>query len=147
MREDLGELEALHARRFEAREAADRLSMIRGRDRYSLEEIAFLNPFRDLNTTEVFFNANSSGFEALKMSGVLGRLQGSRLQRLMSDYYDMVSHITRLEESFHEKVRALSLRMDLERPPELEAWHIELPYSVLPKRFEQLQPAATGDEG
>jgi hypothetical protein len=117
IREDLGELRPLRKHRLEARHAAAMFDLLRTRDRFDVNEIYFLNQMRELSTREMFFNANTSGFEALKSAGVLNRLQGSGIERLLSRYYDTVNQVGSLESSLYDVVRPISLEMSRELPP------------------------------
>jgi hypothetical protein len=141
MEEDLEALGRLEALRFDVRTAADDFALMLGRDRYTVEELTFLNRFRTLAGQEAYFNSNSSAFEALKVSGVLGRLQGSPFAPLIADYYAIAEQLSRLESSLHATTRQLALELELNRPEGLAAWEISMPAAIYPDRLEALQPA------
>ena len=140
MQEDLAELESLSEHRRVARQAGIFFTYLLGNDHYSVDEIFFLNQVRVLSTREVFFNANTSGFEALKISGVLDRLQGSDIEHLLSSYYDTVSQISHLESSLYNLVRPISIELGRERIDSLEPFAIQNPMALTPGRFQELQP-------
>jgi hypothetical protein len=140
MREDLTELEPLRQHRRAARQAGLFFTYLLNKDNYTIDEIFFLNQVRVLSTREVFFNANTSSFEALKISGVLDRLQGSNIEHLLSSYYDTVNQISQLESSLYDLVRPISIELGRERVDHLEPFAIANPMALPPSRFQELQP-------
>lgn len=141
MQEDLSELERLRAWRHDAQWAAGRLNYLFNRDRFERDEIFFLSRTLMLGTNEHYFSANTSGFDALKVSGVLNRLQGSRLEQLMSTYYDMVSQVERLEENLYDDVRPILMELTRDQPRELVEYAVINPAALPDERFEDLQAA------
>jgi len=140
MRDDLGALEPLRARRVESLYLASRFDVVRYQDRFTVDEILFFARLWTLGDAQAFFTANTSGFDALKSSGVLNRLQGSDLEPLLSRYYDVVNQITVLEGVINDKSRPLSTELRQSQPKELEPWAMFNPRSLLPDRFEAVQP-------
>jgi hypothetical protein len=140
VREDLGELEPLRDRRVESLYVASRFDAIRYQDRFTVDEILLFARIWTLGDAQVFFTANTSGFDALKGSGVLNRLQGSELEPLLSRYYDVVNQITVLEGVINDKIGPLSTELRQSQPKELEPWAIFNPRSLSPDRFEAVQP-------
>lgn len=140
MREDLVELKPLRSHRHETIWAASKFVRLRNRESFEIDEIFFLDHMRELGTMETFLSANTSGFEALKVSGVLDRLQGSGIEHLMSDYYDTVSQISLLETSLYDAVRSINLDLNLHRPLGLEDWAVRNPSALSSERFQDLQP-------
>jgi hypothetical protein len=140
MREDLVELKELRSRRHDTLWAGGRIGYLFNRDSLERDEIFFLNQILLLGTDERYFSANTSGFEALKVSGVLNRLQGSSLEQLMSAYYDNVAQIERLEGTLYDAIRPLSIEMGRDQPRELADFEILNPAAVPDERFEELQP-------
>jgi hypothetical protein len=107
MQEDLAELAPLRSHRLESLLVGRSFEALRGRDSFDVEEIFFLNQLLALSGTQSFFSADTSGFGALKGSGVLDRLQGSGFQQLLSRYYDTVSQIALLERGLYNTTRPL----------------------------------------
>ena len=140
MREDLGELEPLRERRVESLYVASRFDAIRYQDRFTVDEILFFARLWTLGDAQAVFTANTSGFDALKSSGVLNRLQGSNLEPLLSRYYDVVNQITVLEGAMNDQIKPLSTELRRSQPKELEPWAIFNPRSLQPDRFEAVQP-------
>ena len=140
MSEDIGELAPLREHRLQARAAGADFSFLRNRDSFDIDEIFFLNRLMLVSTSETFFSSNTSGFEALKSSGVLDRLQGSGLERLLSAYYDKVNQIGLLESSFYNSVRPISIELKREHPRDLNSYAINNPQALPPERFQELQP-------
>jgi hypothetical protein len=140
MREDLGELEPLRDRRAESLYVAALFNVMRYQDRFTVDEIAYFNRLWTLGGTQAFFTANTSGFDALKNSGVLNRLQGSDLEPLLSRYYDVVNQISVLEGVMNEELGPLSTELLQSQPEQLEPWAIFNPRSLSRERFEAVQP-------
>ena len=141
IREDLAELEPLRAHRLKALSTASAFgSAVYGREDFDVNEIFFVNQMLELSTSETFFSANTSGFEALKNSGVLDRLQGSGVERLLFAYYDTVNQIGLLETSLYNKVRPISIELNRDRPQELASYALNNPIAVPPDQFRAIQP-------
>jgi hypothetical protein len=70
---------------------------------YSKEDVIFvseaLREVWDLN----YLNANTSGFESLKSSGFLSKIQGKDIGYLLSNYYNLVNEIA-LEEALYNNL-------------------------------------------
>jgi hypothetical protein len=140
MREDLGELEPLRDRRVESLYVASLYNVIRYQDRFTVDEILYFSRLWSLGGTQAFFTANTGGFDALKGSGVLNRLQGSDLEPLLSRYYDVVNQISVLERVMNDEVGPLSTELLQSQPKALEPWAMFNPRSLSPDRFEAVQP-------
>ena len=73
-------------------------------------------------------------------SGYMNLMQGTDLENLLHDYYDLVRKIQQKEQSQNEYIRSLTLQMITTRSQKLEWWEFEGP-AVLPTwRFKELQP-------
>jgi len=141
MHEDLAELGPLRRHRLESIFAAARFNGIRDqRSSWDVDEIYFLNQLLSLSASESFFNANTSGFEALKSSGALDRLQGSGIEQLLSRYYDTVNQIVLLEKGMYDMRRPIITGLKQEWPRELEAFAVANPTALPPARFREVQP-------
>lgn len=140
MQEDLAELEGLREDRLQTLEASGSYEYLRDRDSFTVPQIFMLNRILVLTTNEKFFSANTSGFEALKVSGVLDRLQGTGLESLISSYYDNVRQIELLERSHYELIRPHGLEITHMRRTDVESFAVSNPSALSPERFEALQP-------
>jgi hypothetical protein len=140
MREDLGELEPLRDVRVESLYLMSRFLALRDQERFTFDEIFLVSRLRTLGDTPAFFSANTSGFEALKSSGVLNRLQGSGLEHLLSRYYDVVSQISVIERAINDELSRLTTELRQMQPKELEPWAMDNPGALWPERFEAVQP-------
>ena len=141
IREDLAELEPLRTHRLKALfNASVFSSSVYSREEFDVNEIFFVNQMMELGTSETFFSANTSGFEALKNSGVLDRLHGSGVERLLFAYYDTVNQIGLLETSLYNKVRPISIELNRDRPQELVSYTLNNPIALTPDEFRALQP-------
>ena len=87
-----------------------------------------------------YFNANTSGFEALKSSGVLDRLQGHDIENLLYDYYDLMVQIANDEKNHNDLVKLLWLQFVSNWPKALDEWELMDPYPLSDNRFQSLQP-------
>jgi hypothetical protein len=87
-----------------------------------------------------YFNPVTSGYQALRSSGLLGNLQGTDIERLVFDYYDAVDRILRIESDRQTMVRDLRLQLLNEYPEELNSWEFSSPESLTEGYFEELQP-------
>lgn len=72
---------------------------------YSKDDIVFtsetLKDIWDLN----YINANTSGFESLKNSGYLSKLQGKEIGYLLSEYYNLINKISLDETNYNDRVQ------------------------------------------
>ena len=140
MREDLAEIEPLAEYRLSALHANSQFDTLLYKDRFDVDEIFFLSQVLRFNTTQRSFSPNTSGYDALKVSGVLGRLQGRGMDQLLSRYYDTVDHITRLENDMLETIRPIVTELRRERGSVVEGYAIINPSALTPARFEAVQP-------
>lgn len=85
---------------------------------------------------------DTSGYDALKNSGVLDRLQGHDIEQLLSDYYNSIGNIQHLEAEYNDSIRPLgqSLLEQQVNSGITESWAIFDPTSLSPQRFGELQP-------
>jgi hypothetical protein len=72
--------------------------------RYSVENIDFVSKaIKDVWTTR-YLTPNLSGFESLKSSGFLSQLQGSDLEKLIFDYYNLIDDLTTTENNYNASI-------------------------------------------
>jgi hypothetical protein len=73
---------------------------------YSKEDVVFtskvLEDVWDLN----YLNPNTSGFESLKNSGYLSKLQGKDIGDLLSEYYNLINQINFEEVSHNDRIQS-----------------------------------------
>ncbi len=87
------------------------------------------------------FNASSSGYDALKSSGILEQMQGTDVEKLLYDYYDTVTRIAHSEQDFNEFTRLLSLQVLARWPDGVDPWELSSAFVLTVDRFESLQPS------
>ena len=139
--EDLAELQALKSFRQEAVVDGWRvLDYLTAQSTFSTKDISLYSKARFEASAQEIFAANTSGYDSLKNSDVLGRLQGNDIENLLADYYDVVGRIENLEASHNSYVRSLEVPFILEYPPEAESYAFITPDSLPGERFEELQP-------
>lgn len=140
MGEDLAELRPLRAHRLESIFVASHFGNLRNRQSFEVDEIFYVSQLWALCARQSYFSANTSGFEALKNSGVLDRLQGSGVEHVLSRYYDTVNQIALLENSMYEMTRPILTDLRREIPRDLEPWAVMNPIALSPTRFQEVQP-------
>ncbi len=88
---------------------------------YSVEDIAFSSQaFLSISQLD-YLNSDSSGFESLKASGFLSKLQGTDFEQLLFNYYRLVRDITLQENQYNEITQQSYLDMRSQRD-ELEGF-------------------------
>ena len=60
---------------------------------------------------EMYFTPDRSGFEALKTSGFLGRLQGSELETELYKYYELIATVQQQETSLNDFVEIMEAEL------------------------------------
>ncbi len=141
MRGDAEEIESLRARRSDMILDSMRASyFMLGQTTFTAPEIFFFNKVTTQAHDNLYFKADTSGFEALKTSGVLDRLQGRNIQQTLSRYYDTVSQIEAMENRLNEFKSALWTQFVLAIPTQLELYALANPITFSAERFQALQP-------
>jgi hypothetical protein len=143
IRDDAGELELLTGKRSKRSQAAFRAQnfLTGGRKQsFSVDEVYFFRNIIYEAREDLYFNADSSGFESIKNSGVIDRLQGQDSGRLLSKYYDQVKIIEKLEARQNAAVDALSIQYSMSIPHDVEIWAFDDPEALAAGRFAELQP-------
>jgi hypothetical protein len=140
-----GDLESIHEIRMErerAFEASVRLIQLSDMDdNLSIPEVTFASQVHTLVSALHHFNANTSGYEALKSSGTLNQVAGSDIESLLYEYYDTVNRIVLHERDYNENVRLRVSQMLAEWPEDLDSWEFANPKALTVDRFESLEPA------
>jgi hypothetical protein len=76
----------------------------RDNNRYTSEDVGMVSQtFMSMSQPD-YLNANTSGFESLKNSGYLAKLQGTDLEELLFDYYSLVNELTLEENNYNRMV-------------------------------------------
>ena len=140
MRDDMRRLRELHAGRGETiLLATNARTELLYQQSFNVEEILYLAQAMRTAERVVYFNANTSGFDALKNSGVLDELQGKDVEMLLSRYYVGSARIGHLEQAYNARIMAaLSLPVEVSSAP-VEIFALGDPTALLPGRFEELQ--------
>lgn len=140
MREDIHTLEELHAGRSETILLATNAQIgLLYRQLFNVDEILYLSQAMGTADGVAYFNANTSGFDALKNSGVLDELQGKDVEMLLSRYYVGTARIGQLEQAYNARIMAaLSLPVEVSSGP-VEIFALQDPTALQPGRFEELQ--------
>lgn len=139
---DLAEIESIRSRRETAIGLAGQADdILLHRASFGVEEVTFLSQIFLEASELLHFNANMSGYDALKSSGVLDRMQGRDIESLLYDYYDTVSRISQDEKNHNEFLRQHHLQVLADWPRNLVEWEFRDPSTVTPKRMLELQPS------
>lgn len=142
MDSDLALVQAIRSEREHACESSVRWLQLGDRDAsLSVPEVAFASRTYGEASALHHFNANTSGYEALKSSGTLSQMEGSDIESLLYDYYDTVSQIMLKEGDHNEGVRLLWQQVLANWPEELDAWEFTDPEALTGDRFQSLEPA------
>lgn len=111
IREDIAEIEVIRAKReaamFASKVARWNMGWLTS---YSVAEIDFASVALALAREQLYFNANSSGYEGLRNSGLLSSLDDRALESLLFEYHEIVSRIRQFEQSHNDYLRGLSLQ-------------------------------------
>ncbi len=74
-------------------------------DYLSYDDYAYMgNTFNDLNSS-IYFQPNTSSFEAIKNSIYLSKLQGTDIELLLHSYYASAERIERIEEEYNQSLK------------------------------------------
>lgn len=139
---DLASVKAIRSEREGGYESTVRWLQLGDRDgSLSVPEVAFASRTYGEASRLQHFNANTSGYEALKSSGTLSQMEGSDIESLLYDYYDTVSQIMLKEGDYNEGVRLLWQQVLANWPKELNGWEFTDPEALTVDRFQSLEPA------
>ena len=143
MQEDAAELDALREARVSSIERSVRATnfLVQNRNStFDVGEVFFAVSAIDRTSRLLSFHPNTSGFEALKTSGVLGRMQGRDIEGLLYKYYDTAQQVADRERAHNNFVGQLGLRTATAWPGDVEDFALWDPSSLTAERFEELQP-------
>jgi hypothetical protein len=139
MREDIHMLEKLHAARSETILLALNAQSLLSRPLLNVEELLYLAQTMRAAEEIAYFNANTSGFDALKNSGVLDELQGKDVELVLSRYYVGSVRTGHLEQAHNARIMAaLSLPVEVSSAL-VESFALDDPNALYPGRLEELQ--------
>jgi hypothetical protein len=71
---------------------------------YSVENIDFVSRAINDSWTTRYLTPNLSGFESLKSSGFLSQLQGSDLEKIIFDYYNLIDDLSTIENNYNSSI-------------------------------------------
>lgn len=107
---------------------------------YSVQEVTLGSQVVNNASMLRHFNASSSGYEALKSSGVLDEMQGTDIEKLLYEYYDTVARIAVTEQDHNELIKLLSLQVLARWPNGVAPWELSSASVLTADRFAELQP-------
>jgi hypothetical protein len=107
---------------------------------YDVNEVFVFSSSVDYALRSLYFIPDSSGYDALKNSGVLDRLQGREIEQVLSDYYDTLGKIQRLESEYNNSVKSIGSIFDQTTLENDVIWTFFDPSAVPPEEFPDLQP-------
>jgi hypothetical protein len=141
---DVAEVEGLYAQRVDTLLDVIRTqTSITGRRTFNVDMVTLFHTSLQEASAAMIFTADVSGYDALKNSGVLDRLQGRDIERVLSEYYDTTAQIAHLEQGFNARLQEFALRFLLERRQNtsLPPYVFRIPSAMSPEAFEAAQPA------
>jgi hypothetical protein len=141
MEHDLARLERLRTRRGDNYLQATAINQGRMDRPLVVEQVTLAANGLERAEELMYFNPNTSGYEVLKSSGLVGNLHGNDIESLLFDYYDTVDRISRMEADHNATVRDLRLQTQDQLSADLETWEFLSPESLSTERFDELQPA------
>ncbi len=74
-------------------------------DAYEKTDVTFIAQTLKTTWELNYLNANTSGFESLKSSGYLSKLQGKDIEYLLSEYYGTIAEIASKEANYNERIQ------------------------------------------
>ena len=90
-------------------------------DDFTINDIAFTSQtFLSISQLD-YLNSDSSGFESLKASGFLSKLQGTDIEQLLFNYYQLVRDITQQENQYNQTTQQSLIELRSQRE-ELEGF-------------------------
>ncbi|MBT8113968.1 MAG: hypothetical protein KJP04_01215 [Arenicella sp.] len=138
---DLKDVADIRSARESAYELAARWRYYRSSDgSYTTDEVQFAGRTLAQARQLIQFNPTNSGYEALKSSGSLDRLQGTDFEALLYDYYDTADRILSAERSHNEFVTSLWLQVLARWPSGLSRWAVADPALMPEPEFVSHQP-------
>ena len=141
IRKDLVEVESLRSRRENTIElTTEAWAISLSQKPFGVEEVAAASYALAEASDLLHFNANMSGYETLKNSGVLDRMQGRDIENLLYDYYDTVNRIAQDEDNHNEFLMENLMQVKAHWPRNLNQWEFENPSPLAPERILELQP-------
>ena len=141
LRADAVRLESLYERRVDKVFASNRiLSFLPHQESFGVQDVFYFSRALQLSIQPMYFNADTSGYDALKSSGVLDRMQGSEIERVLSSYYDNVRQVENLERDQNELIRSNEPRAIFEAMDGIENYAVINPSALSEIRFQELQP-------
>ena len=75
-------------------------------DRYNVENLDFMSRAINDAWTNIYLTPDLSGFESLKNSGFLSQLQGTDLEKLLSNYYNLLEELTTEENNYNASLQS-----------------------------------------
>lgn len=145
VKSDIAEMRSLRVRRQDNLLNTTRVQpIVRKNGGYEVKDVFAFSRTVDYALRSLYFIPDTSGYEALKSSGVLDRLQGREIEKAISDYYDLLSKIQRLESEYNNSLQSLGALFDLDIPEDFGSWVFYDPSALQPDEFLELQPYFRG---
>jgi hypothetical protein len=138
---DIAELKGLRERRQANLLNVARVQPIfRNPGSYEVNDVFVFTSSVENTLRSLYFIPDSSGYEALKNSGVLDRLQGRQIEQTISDYYDTVGKIQRLESEYNNSIKSMGMIFDQSTQESVDVWTFYDPSALSPEEFQGAQP-------
>ena len=110
IKSDLSNAELINTKRISLLPAIDyvRFNLRLKEETYNQSDIIFTSQSFNAILENNYLNANLSGFESLKNSGYLSKLQGKDIEVLLFQYYSIVEEIRLMEKHYNENLQNAS---------------------------------------
>ena len=110
IKSDLSNAEFINTKRISLLPAIDyvRFNLRLKEETYNQSDIIFTSQSFNAILENNYLNANLSGFESLKNSGYLSKLQGKDIEVLLFQYYSIVEEIRLMEKHYNENLQNAS---------------------------------------
>lgn len=140
VRNDLVEIQRLQELRGRVLLQSQQAGYLSTMPHIPIEAVFFYSRGNELIRNKAHFIPNTSGFEALKSSGVLSKLHGRDIEKLLFRYYDVVDRIQLLERDLLAAQSNLASREEMQLPESFQNYTFFDPSGLTPGQFEELQP-------
>lgn len=111
VRSDLLEIRELKTYRDSTRIFSSRIMSMVGSERIEKEEFYAVWDWKYNPQKTLYFTPDLSGFDALKSSGYLGKLQGKTLEDVLYQYYDLAANLSVQQDNLNGFLENMSMKL------------------------------------
>ena len=111
VKSDLSEIRELKTYRDSTRMFSSRIMAMVGSERIAKEEFYAVWDWKYNPQRTMYFTPDMSGFDALKSSGYLGKLQRKKLEDVLYQYYDLVANLRVQQDNLNGFLESMSMKL------------------------------------